>query len=71
MMTLDTIGITDKKLLQFKLSKSCQILHVDKTGFPRPDHICKSLSDLLIIELSLPIDHVQPKVWLMKNIQKI
>ena len=31
---LDTIWITDKKLLHFKLSKSGQILRVDKTGFP-------------------------------------
>ena len=37
---VDTIWITDKKLLHFKLSKSGQILRVDKTGFPRPDHIC-------------------------------
>ena len=36
---LDTILITDKKLLHFKLSKSGQILHVDKTCFPRPGHI--------------------------------
>ena len=36
---LDTVLITDKKLLHFKVSKSGQILHVDKTGFPRPDHI--------------------------------
>ena len=31
--------ITDKKLLHFKLSKSGQILCVDKTCFPRPGHI--------------------------------
>ena len=36
---LDTIQITDKKLLQFKHSKSDQILCVDKTCFPRPSHI--------------------------------
>ena len=36
---LDTNRITDKKLLHFKLSKLGQILHVDKTGFPRPSHI--------------------------------
>ena len=36
---LDTIWITDKKLIHFKLLKSGQILHVDKTGFPRPGHI--------------------------------
>ena len=31
---VDTILITDKKLLHFKLSKSSKILCVDKTGFP-------------------------------------
>ena len=36
---LDAIQITDKKLLHFKLSKSGQILSVDKTCFPRPGHI--------------------------------
>ena len=36
---LDTIQLTDKKLLHFKLSKSGQILRVDKTCFPRPSHI--------------------------------
>ena len=30
---------TDKKLLHFKLSKSGQIVCVDKTDFPRPSHI--------------------------------
>ena len=35
---LDTIQIAGKKLLHFKLSKSGQILHVGKTGFPRPSH---------------------------------
>ena len=40
---LDTILITDKKLLHFKHSKSGQILRVDKTGFPRPSHIFFSL----------------------------
>ena len=39
---LDTIQITDKKLLHFKLSKSGQILRVDKTCFPRPGHILTS-----------------------------
>ena len=33
-----TIQITDKKLLHSKLSESGQILHVDKTSFPRPGH---------------------------------
>ena len=33
------IQITNKKLLHFKLSKSGQILRVDKTCFPRPSHI--------------------------------
>ena len=37
---LDTIQIIEKKLLHFKLSKSGQILHVGKTCFPRPSHIC-------------------------------
>ena len=37
---LDTIQITDKKLLHFELTKSGKILHVDKTCFPRPGHIC-------------------------------
>ena len=41
---LDAIWIADKKLLHFKLSKSGQILHVDKTSFPRPDHILSSIS---------------------------
>ena len=36
---LNTIQITDKKSLHFKLSKSGQSLHVDKTCFPRPGHI--------------------------------
>ena len=36
---LDMIQITDKKLLHFKLSKSGQVLHADKTCFPRPSHI--------------------------------
>ena len=42
---LDMIQITDKKLLHFKLSKSGQILRVDKTCFPRPGHklsLCSS-----------------------------
>ena len=33
---LDVTLITD--LLHFRLSKSGQLLHVDKTGFPRPSH---------------------------------
>ena len=37
----DYYAYTDKKLLHFNLSKSGQILHVDKTGFPRPGYICK------------------------------
>ena len=36
---LDATQITDKKVLHFKLSKSGQILCVDKTCFPRPGHI--------------------------------
>ena len=35
---VDTIQITDNKLLHFKLPKSGQILRVDKTCFPRPGH---------------------------------
>ena len=35
---LDALWIIDKKLLHFKLSKSGQILHGDKTCFPRPGH---------------------------------
>ena len=38
---LDTIKITDKMLLYFKLSKTGQILHVDKTSFLRFSHIYK------------------------------
>ena len=33
------IHVINKKLLHFKLSKSGQILHVDKTCFLRPGHI--------------------------------
>ena len=40
---LNAIRITDKMLLHFKLSKSDQILRVDKTCFPRPGHICYQL----------------------------
>ena len=29
----------DKKLLHLKISKLCQILCVDKTGFIRPSHL--------------------------------
>ena len=36
---VDTIQITDKTLLHVKLSKSGQVLRVDKTCFPRPGHI--------------------------------
>ena len=36
---LDTLLVTSEKLLHFKLSKSGQILYVDKTCFPRPGHI--------------------------------
>ena len=35
---LDTIRITDKKLLHFKLSKWDKILYVDRNSFPRPSH---------------------------------
>ena len=46
---LDTIQITDRKLLYVKLSKSGQILRVGKTCFPRPSHIY--LISLVTIEL--------------------
>ena len=36
---LDTIQISDKKLLHFKLSKSGHVLCVDKTCFLRSGHI--------------------------------
>ena len=36
---VNTICVTDKKLLHFELSKLGQNLHVDKTSFPRPAHI--------------------------------
>ena len=36
---LDTILITNKKLLHFKLSKLGEILHVGKTSFLRPSNI--------------------------------
>ena len=41
---IDKIQITDEKLLLSKLSKSGQILHVDKTGLPRPG--CSTVSVL-------------------------
>ena len=37
------LHIANKKLLHFKLSKSGQILHVDKTCFPRPGHIYRNI----------------------------
>ena len=40
---LDTRQITNENLLHFKLSKLGHILHVDKTGFPRPGHIFYAL----------------------------
>ena len=53
--TLAMIQITDKKLLHFKLSKSCQILCVDKTCFPRPSHIyvCTTCSKLTLEQIKL------------------
>ena len=47
---LDTIWSTDKKILHFKLSKSGQILHVDKTCFPRPSHILYYTDCFAIVE---------------------
>ena len=35
---LDNIWITDKSYC-ILISKAGQILHIDKTGFPRPGHI--------------------------------
>ena len=43
---LDAIWIADKKLLHFKFSKLGQILHVDKTSFPRPGHIYSRVNRL-------------------------
>ena len=42
---LDAVRITDKKILLFKLLKSVQMLHVDKTSFPRPSHIYNLSTD--------------------------
>ena len=47
---VDTIQITDKKLLHFKLSKSGDILCVDKNIFPRLGHIYKSNDSLLALK---------------------
>ena len=44
----DIILITDKKVLYFKLSKSGQFSHVDKTGFPRPGHKWNLKSSVLL-----------------------
>ena len=38
-----TLLVINNKLLHFKLSKSGQILHVDKTCFPRPGHIYNNI----------------------------
>ena len=49
---LDTIQLTDKKLLHFKLSKSGQILHVDKTFSQARLHIllmCKIIESQLYL----------------------
>ena len=57
--TLHTILITDKKLIHFKLSKSGQILHVDKTGFARPSHKYRTLQayfDKVILLCVPPVD---------------
>ena len=50
---LDAIWITDKTLLHFKLSKSGQILCVDKTCFPRPGHNYGSIYILQELEVLL------------------
>ena len=49
---LDMILITDKKLLHFKLSKSGQMLRVDKTCFPRLGHNCQHYVYLESIKMS-------------------
>ena len=36
---LDTTLIADEKFSYFKISKSSQILHVDKTGYPSPGQV--------------------------------
>ena len=36
----NVIHITNRKLLHFKLSKSGNIIRVDKTCFPKPSHMC-------------------------------
>ena len=53
--------------LHFKLSKSGQIIHADKTGFPRPGHIFSFFS-LLFLKMWNHIE--QSKVvmnWLSNN----
>ena len=57
----DVIWITDKMLLHFKLSKSGQILCVDKTCFPRPGHIYLfmtyyNLLVMLLLQDSTPLE---------------
>ena len=49
---LDTIWITDKKLLHFKLSKLGQILHVNKTGFPVPVTIMMINNYLFVLSMN-------------------
>ena len=51
--------ITDIKLLHFKLSKSGQILCVDKTCFPRPSNICSCLEG---------VEHAKPCLTLAINL---
>ena len=46
---IDAIHATDKKLFHFKLSKLGQILHVNKTCFPRPSHILLLLCSYIIM----------------------
>ena len=50
---LDTMRITNKKLLHFKLTKSHQILHVGKTGSPRPSYIQMSFYATCYLIMSL------------------
>ena len=59
---VDTIHGTDKKLLHFKLSKSGQILHVDKTCFPRPSHILLLLCSYIIMCIHMCINEKVSKL---------
>ena len=51
MNNLSTIWFTNKKLLHFKLTKLGQILHVDKTGFPRLTNTVEIILRYLVIHM--------------------